>query len=183
MVVDWPAITRQLVEAHPLGTSVLRAAVLESWNEIFRSRVGSLQIGTDIKPTPQIMSTFLHELVPVEVGKLVPGWRRGSGVEKDLHCESDPAFSVEIKASSGANVVVGNRSYGQEAATEKGEKAGYYLAVNFGKWIPDAEARPEITRIRFGWIDKIDWVPQVSPTGQSAPLAPVAKNNKLIDIL
>ena len=182
-VSDWPAITIDLVGAHPLSRDIIRDAVLEAWEEIFRSKVGSLAIGKDIFPTPQIMGTFLHELIPIEIGKRSAGWRRGKGIEKDTHYVKDPAFSVEIKTSSGPNVVVGNRSYGQEGSSEKGEKSGYYIAVNFGKWPPEGDLRPEITRIRFGWIDKADWIPQASPTGQSAPLSGDAKRNKLIDIM
>ena len=182
-VAAWRDTTLRLVEAHPLATSVLREAVLEAWEEIYRSRVGSLQIGKDIFPTPQIMATFLHELIPIEVGRRVPGWRRGSRTEKDLYCEHGPALSIEIKTSSSPGGIFGNRSYGQEPTSEKGEKAGYYLAVNFGKWPKAGDTRPEVQRIRFGWIDKADWIPQEAPTGQAAPLSRDARDHKLIDIL
>jgi hypothetical protein len=60
------------------------------------------------------------------------------------------------------------------------KKYGYYLAINFGKFI--GKKRPEINLIRFGWIDHDDWVGQAAATGQQAHLKADAEKYKLIRI-
>ncbi|HGG7675208.1 TPA: ScaI family restriction endonuclease, partial [Neisseria meningitidis] len=58
-------------------------------------------------------------------------------------------------------------------------KNGYYLTINFEKFMPDLKLRPEIKIIRFGWLDHTDWIAQTAATGQQARLSPEAYRSKL----
>ena len=112
-IEEWQAITDDLIANHPLSQHEIVEVVLKSWEDIFNSKIGSFNIGTEIFPTPQIMSFFLHELVAhylslrhkeiYKVGTLKN--------EKDIHHLTNQTLSVEIKASSHENQVFGNRSY------------------------------------------------------------------------
>lgn len=63
---QWKAKTIELVEKHPLKKDELVDAVLTSWNKIFDTYIGNeLKIGKDIKPSPQILGSYLHELIPI----------------------------------------------------------------------------------------------------------------------
>lgn len=182
----WLAITERLIEAHPLSTSVLVQATMDAWTDIFRSRIGSLRIGVDILPEPQAIGFFLHHLIPEEIARRHAGWRRGKPPsEKDIHCEATPRFSIEVKTSSNARTVFGNRSYAQPATAGSRSKDGYYLTVNFEKFAPsvDPSVVPRIVRIQFGWLDHTDWIAQRSETGQQARISPSAKKYKLVDLL
>jgi hypothetical protein len=181
----WSSITDQVIRAHPLSPQLLVKTVLTAWNEIFESRVGSLQIGKDIFPQPQIMGFFLHELIPVVIARVAPEWRRGDvgAGEKDLHFTQDAAYSVEIKTSSNPKQIFGNRSYAQVPTARSRDKAGYYLAVNFSPFKTSFQTLPPIVRIRFGWLDHTDWIGQTSATGQQARLTRDADRFKLKDIL
>src|SRR4051812_24657807 len=85
---DWDLITEQLIQAHPLGTTELVEAVLGTWKGLKQTRIGArrFQLGKDIWPSPQIMGSFLHEIIPLEFKARYPGvWRRGQKKgEKDL---------------------------------------------------------------------------------------------------
>jgi hypothetical protein len=175
-------MTEALIKGHPLSRERLVQVVESAWAAIFRSRVGDLLIGQDIKPQAQVMGFFLHELIPVELGKQEPGWRRGSGSEKDAEYNDDRSLSFEIKTSSHPRQIFGNRSYAQPAAEGGRSKSGYYLTANFQSWAL-ATGQPTITRIRFGWLDHTDWIPQASATGQQARLSTAADTMKLIDLL
>ena len=179
-MVEWQEITEQLIQEHPIPVATLRAATIAAWDDIFRSSVGSLRIGRDIYPQPQIIGFFLHELIPVEIGKLQAGWKRGNPPQKDCHSDAQPQFDFEIKTSSHPKAIFANRSYAQPATAGKAEKAGYYLAVNFGRFAGDA--LPKLARIRFGWLDHSDWIGQKSETGQQAHLTGDADHYKLLDI-
>jgi ScaI restriction endonuclease len=180
---EWLAVTQALLALHPLTSAAVVAAVQAAWTSIFRSKVGDLTIGADIRPTPQVLGNFLHELIPVELAKIAPGWRRGTGAEKDAEYDPDQYFSAEIKTSSHPRDIFGNRSYAQPAAPGTRSKSGYYVAANFQSWALAGDNLPEITRIRMGWLDHTDWVPQASPTGQQAHLTAGANAWKLIDLL
>lgn len=182
-VERWEAITGEVIARHPLSTDLLRDSVFAAWREIFNSRVGSLQIGRDIHPQPQIVGFFLHELIPHEIARRAEGWRCGRGAEKDVHFEANSEFSLELKTSSHPRHIFGNRSYAQRPGARSREKAGYYLAVNFPKLGGTETAGLRITRIRFGWLDHEDWVGQRAATGQQAHLRPEADRYKLTDIL
>ncbi|MBL9150364.1 MAG: ScaI family restriction endonuclease [Phycisphaerae bacterium] len=179
--------TRARLQAHPLKAKEIVEVVLKAWEDIFASSFGSkgFRIGKDIVPKPQIMGFFLHELIPLELAARYPNvWRpEKSAADKDVNHISDPQFSIEIKTSSHATAIFGNRSYAQ-APTDGGvrkSKSGYYLAVNFQKFVASG-TRPMIARIRFGWLDHTDWVGQAAATGQQAHLTREAEAFKLLEL-
>lgn len=184
-VNEWEAKTKEIIRHHPLDTSQLYALVLRTWDEIFESRIGAkpFQIGIDLFPQPQIMGFFLHELIPLQLELAFPGiWRRNRAAgEKDLLYTPDDTYSVEIKTSSSARSIYGNRSYAQAGQSSRKLKSGYYLAINFQKF-SDKIVRPEITSVRFGWLDHEDWQGQAAPTGQQARLNPLIERNKLLKL-
>src|SRR3989339_967384 len=112
--VKWSKITEKLVAKHPLSVNEIKEIVLESWEEIFSSKIGkkSFRIGKDIFPKPQIMGFLLHELIPLEFSVRYPNiWRKEkSSSDKDLIYVPDDSFSIEIKTSSNPNSIFGNRS-------------------------------------------------------------------------
>jgi hypothetical protein len=177
---DCVEVTRGLLRAHPLDADTLVQASLASWDAIFASNIGGLEIGSDIQPTPQVMGNFLHELIPRTIGNAIPQWRRdASAAEKDLVYVPDPEYSIEIKTSSHPEQVFGNRSVGidpeppregSRTRVAKKAKSGYYLTVNFERWVDAGRYRPEVTLVRFGWLDGTDWVAQSAGTGQNSTL-------------
>ena len=130
--------TQELIQEHPLEPAELVDVVLNAWEAIFKSRIGprSFKIGVDIYPKPQILGALLHELIPLELQSRYPRiWRvEATSADKDVVHLSNPRFSFEIKTSSSASSIFGNRSYAQGSEAGKKDKAGYYLAVNFQKW-------------------------------------------------
>ena len=184
-VEKWKDKTHELVTEHPLDNAELVQIVTESWFGILNTRIGAgdHQIGVDVFPSPQIMAFLLHELIPLELGRLYPGvWRRDNSLaEKDVVYILDDNYSFEIKASSRRNSIFANRSYAQPSSTSKKHKAGYYLAVNFEKFNQN-NTSPSITRIRMGWLDHTDWIGQRAPTGQQARLDISARDNKFVDL-
>ena len=182
---DWLAITEKLVEEHPLDKEGILEVCLKSWEQIFKSKIGGvLQIGKDINLTPQMIGNFLHILIAYNLQKKDPSaWRIGkSKKEKDMVYFSNDDYSFEIKTSSSNSGVYGNRSYGQEATegTQK-SKEGYYLVINFDKKVQ--QELPQITKIRFGWIEHSDWIAQTAPTGQQSRLSVEAMKFKLLNLL
>lgn len=183
---QWVTRTMTLLEAYPLHGEQIVNPILAAWDSIFESKIGrhGIQIGKDIFPTPQIMASYLHELIPLEFAALYPGTWRGDQTadEKDLVYIPNTQFSAEIKTSSDPRKIFANRSYAQEASSLKKNKNGYYIAVNFEKFISDRSVlqRPRIRRIRFGWLDHSDWKGQDKPTGQQASLLPDSEKGKLI---
>jgi hypothetical protein len=181
----WAAKTRKLVRSHPLSTDEIVEVVLASWRAIFESKIGpkGFQIGHDITPKPQIMGFFLHELVPLEFARRYPNqWspERTAG-DKDMVCLLDARYSIELKTSSHASQVFGNRSYAQKRESSKKSKSGYYLAVNFESFKKGNKA-PVVRKIRFGWLDESDWIGQRSQTGQQARLDPAVERSKLLTL-
>lgn len=184
-VSEWKHRTSEIIKEHPLDVNVLYDVVLNVWNDIFASGLGSkpFQIGVDIFPRPQIMAFFLHELIPLELSHRYPDtWRREQFAgEKDLVYLPDSSFSIEIKCSSSTKKIYGNRSYAQAGSSSKKSKSGYYLAVNFQKFSA-TNRNPYITLVRFGWLDHTDWIGQASQTGQQARLHPDAEAFKLVSL-
>ena len=183
----WAAKTKRLIAAHPLDMEELVEVVLLAWKAIFDSKIGShrFKIGTHLFPKPQIMGFLLHELIPLEFAARYPDKWRGEqeAGDKDLVYLPDPRFSVEIKTSSHKSQIFGNRSYAQQPTDAKKSKSGYYLAVNFQSFNKRQRPRPEIVRVRFGWLDHTDWVGQAAATGQQAHLTPESEGRKLITLL
>ena len=182
---DWKQRTIELVQQHPLSATEVVEVVLQSWNDIFSSRFGrsAYKIGRDIFPSPQIIAFLLHELIALELSTRYPDeWRRDSSKEeKDLVYIPKATYSTEIKASSSASSIYGNRSYAQENSAGRKYKAGYYIAVNFQR-LSEQNTNPQVTLIRMGWLDQSDWRGQKAPTGQQASLTPDAKKSKLLEL-
>ena len=180
----WLEETRKLVDLHPLNQKELVEVVLLCWQSLFDSRIGTkgFRIGTDIFPKPQTMGFFLEQLTALELATRHPDqWcAERSAKDKDLVYVPDADFSVEIKTSSHARQVFGNRSYAQEGNTSKKSKAGYYLAVNFQKF--SASPKPQVILIRFGWLDHTDWIGQKAPTGQQARIKPQSEATKFLTL-
>jgi len=181
-IKTWQTITNRMVANHPLSEKEIVEVVLKSWDDIFESKIGSFHIGVEIFPAPQIISFFLHELVAhylsLEHKRI---YRVGvSKTEKDIHHLTDQSFSVEIKASSHKSQIFGNRSYAQpDSGKGHKDKSGYYITINFEKFGADVAVRPEITVIRFGYLEHTDWLAQKAPTGQQARLKPEIYKFKL----
>ena len=180
----WLRVTQEIVEKHPLSTEEIVDAVLDSWQSILDSRLGTkgFRIGKDIFPKPQIMGFLLHELIPLELAAKHPNSWRGdtSASDKDLVYIPDDSFSIEVKTSSAPNRIFGNRSYAQGTSKGKKGKSGYYLAVNFEKF--STSKNPSIRLIRFGWIDSSDWIGQEAATGQQSRLSLDVENYKLLQL-
>ena len=116
-VKEWNRITEDLIAEHPLSEEEIVDAVLDAWDRIKLTKIGGeLQIGVDVFPSPQIMGNYLHELIPVMLAHKYPGvWRKEQFKdEKDMVYIPNDFYSVEIKTSSNATNIYGNRSYGQE---------------------------------------------------------------------
>jgi len=187
-IAQWEARTRQLIAAHPVNPNEIFDVVHRSWEDIFESIIGrrGYRIGGEIVPNPQIMGAFLHEIIALEFAHRYPGvWRRDeSGTEKDLVYIPDPVYSIEIKTSSSSKSIYGNRSYAQETDSPKKGKSGYYLAVNFEKFIKKGQSsfKPSVSLVRFGWLDHTDWKGQRAATGQQARLDPNVERFKLLQL-
>ena len=197
--IDWKKITEKLIEKHPLTKEQIVNAVLTSWKQIFESKIGPLSIGIQIFPTPQIMSNIIHELIPYNLAQSVGNnYRVGvTKTEKDIVYEPDSSYSVEVKASSSKNDIYANRSYAQPSLDfDTKDKNGFYIGVNFEKFeiLKDGKYRavefdanenityPKITKIKFGYLEHTDWIPQSSAKGQQARLTKEAKKYKLIEL-
>ena len=181
---DWTATTEALISSHPLDQDEVVDVVLGCWSAILDTRIGGkAKIGVHVFPRPQIMGTFLHELIPLEFNDRYPAiWRREERPdEKDLVYVPDPGKSVEIKTSSHKSQIFGNRSFAQRSPHTKKGKSGYYLTVNFEKFTP-SRGRPKIVAIHFGWLSSTDWIAQRAPTGQQARLPRLIYGTKLLPI-
>jgi len=182
---NWNRTTLNLIKNHPLSNYEIVDFVLNVWNSIFQSTMGSkgFKVGIQIFPKPQIMGFFLHELIPLELSARYPKfWRPETcSSDKDIVYIPDDNYSIELKTSSNARHIYGNRSYAQDTTKGKKAKSGYYLAVNFEKF-SSKKSRPNIKMIRFGWLDANDWVGQKSPTGQQSRLPLEVENSKLITL-
>ena len=171
----WGEKTSELIAQHPLKKQEIAEVVLQAWKDIFDSRLGpkGFQIGKDIFPQPQIMAFLLHELVPLELATRYPQkWRRDvSGTDKDVVYIPDDRFSVEIKTSSSANGIFGNRSYAQTTQGDKKSKSGYYLAVNFGGFDEqNTECRASGSFVLVGWTIVTGWARKQRRANRRTPL-------------
>lgn len=181
---EWRAKTEELISRHPLNPHEIVDVTLKAWQNIFESSIGGFHIGKEIFPPPQMMGFFIQELIALEFIRCYPGiWRGGKEArDKDLVHIPDPNFSIEIKTSSDPNHIFGNRSYGQaDLGTGKKGKNGYYIAINFQKFSVSGP-NPKLLKIRFGWLDHVDWIPQKAATGQQARVSPLAESSKLLEL-
>jgi hypothetical protein len=124
--------------------------------------------------SPQATGALLHDIIPEYIAKNIEGFRKGIGNEKDIVCECNDFYSLELKTSSQKSIY-GNRSY---ARSDSGKlKDGYYLTINFEK-IQGND--PKLLLIQMGWLNHSDWVGQKSETGQQASLTKETRANKFI---
>ncbi|MGD1275771.1 MAG: ScaI family restriction endonuclease [Tepidisphaeraceae bacterium] len=178
----WPATTEILLAKFPLQMPKLVETVLASWEDIFHSRIGAkgFQIGREVWPEPQILGFLLHELIPLNLAATYPGqWQRGGPGECDVVHRLQDGWSFEIKTSSSARGIFGNRSYAHISPLARKRRGSFFLAVNFEKFAHETSARPEIRLVRFGWLSSTDWIGQRAPSGQQARLTKEAKAYKL----
>ncbi len=185
---EWRKVTEELVSRHPLlGSADLGPAVRAAWDAVWKTTVGQGDLAIKfraIDPRAQIVGEFFECLLAFALAKKGE-WRRGSSKEKDLIFVPGNVgglnLDVEIKTSGQASgKVFGNRSYVQpgkdgtiDSAARK-KRSGYYMCVNF--W------QDRIYRVRVGWIDPGDWVPQLAPSGQMAGLRDYVYEYKLLDL-
>jgi len=163
--------------------------IIECVNKAFKSVTNIKLPGTKVKlngvnSNPQLTGSLLHEAIPIFIAEKTKDWVKGTTkTEKDLVYLKDDSKSLEIKTSSSKNDVYGNRSYGQEQSNKEGtkEKSGYYLTVNFDKSNNETD-KPEINKIKLGYLDHSDWIPQKSAKGQQSRLTKEAKKYKLKEI-
>lgn len=182
---NWLKITNRLLNKFPLVQNDIVNIVLESWDDIFCSKIGAKKyiLGRDICPQPQIMSFFLHEMIPLNLAFRFPDiWKRGEGSEFDAVYMPDDKYSFEIKASSSTKDIYGNRSYTKTGENPQKRRSGYFLAINFDKF-HDTALKPGITLVRFGWLDADDWIGQKAASGQRSRLTKEAKAYKLIVLM
>lgn len=180
---QWLEVTTKLINKHPLKDEIVDV-VLQSWEDIFNSKIGPFTIGKEIFPQPQAMGTFLHELVAHNLSLKHPNnYKRGDAkTEKDIHDMNVPSMGIEIKTSSHKDKIFANRSYAQPSSnSETKDKNGYYIAINFEKFSQRVK-KPKIRLIRFGYLEHKDWIPQKSSTGQQAHLSEQAYKSKLITL-
>lgn len=184
-VSQWQNSTEELVRKHPLDINEIVNVVIDAWAKIMRTKIGGeLQIGVDVFPSPQIMGSYLHEIIPALLSRKHPDiWRREqTKYDKDVEYIPDTNYAIEIKTSS-QNKIFGNRSYGQDNSDNNSGKLkyGYYLAINFEKFTP-TNHHPKIKKIKFGWLDHTDWKAQAAATGQNSTLSNDAWNYKLKEL-
>lgn len=181
---QWRTITEQLVETFPLPMAELCSTVHSAWNDLYASSFGNtgLKIGTDIFLPAQATGVILERLIAVHLKMRFSGWRGGNTkIEKDIIFENELKFSFEIKTSSSASGLYGNRSTGHRSLARTKFRSGYYLAINY-QLPTEYDMSNKIRQIRFGWIDDDDWVGQSKPTGQQASIGSELAKLKLIRI-
>ena len=174
-VEQWHEITRCLVERHPL-TPVIVDLSLKSWQSILHGKINTylnMQI-KEMSISPQATGALLHDVIPEYISKNIKGFRKGLGNEKDIVCEYNDFYSLELKTSS-LKSIYGNRSYAKSGGGKS--KDGYYLTINFEKI---QRNDPKLLRIQMGWLNHSDWVGQKSETGQQAVLTKEAQGNKFV---
>ncbi len=180
---EWANKTRELIRAHPLEPDEVVEVVLNVWDRILTTKIaGKLSIGTDVKPSPQMMGNFLETVMVLEFKDRHPSvWREQQAkAEKDLVHIPDDHFSTEIKTSSNARTVFGNRSYAQPALPGTKDRDGYFITVNFDHF--NVRTPPTIHLIKMGWLQHSDWIPQASESGQQASIELQARRRKLMEI-
>lgn len=180
---EWGEITKVLLPQNPIykikGEVV--EIILDAWKCIFDSKICDLQIGKDFIPSSSNLGFFIENLLAIKLAERYADiWKHGKEKdEKDIVCLTNNDYSIEVKASSSAKSIFGNRSYGQEQSSKAvKDKNGFYLTINFEKFEKDSLEMPKITLIRLGFVEHTDWRAQTSEKGQQASLSPEVYKNK-----
>jgi hypothetical protein len=171
----WREITNMLVAKHPLRPYIVELCQ-KSWQSILHGKINTYlnMLLCEMSISPQATGALLHDVIPEYIARNITGFRKGAGKEKDIVCEYDDSYSLELKTSSQKSIY-GNRSY---AKSESGkDKSGYYLTINFEKIAAKAS---KILLIQMGWLDHSDWKGQKSETGQQAALTKDAREHKFV---
>ena len=181
----WLDTTKALVDNFPINPDEIIDVVMEAWENLYSSSFGSgqLVIGKDIFLPAQATGVILEKLISgVLSGRYPKTWKSGSAkIEKDVVNLKDDEFSFEIKTSSSASGLYGNRSTGFKSSRSKKSRTGYYLVINY--LLPkEDELDKKIIKIRLGWIDDEDWVGQAKASGQAASIGAKLAKVKLITI-
>ena len=182
-ILEWSAVTERLVTESPLSLTEIRELALESWQELWQTKigVGSSAIPlTEIEIPSPVVGYFFERLFIRNLIRRQPDkWRGGKEKgDKDIVYLADERYSIELKTSGQMGTkIFGNRSHGQQTtdpSRSQKEKSGYYITINFFGL--------SLNLIRFGWIDHSDWKPQKSATGQMAGLTREVYLYKLLPI-
>ncbi len=180
---EWLAVTKDLVKSHPLDKDEIRDIAIESWGELWRTRIGSGESAfalADMYLPATVVGHFFEKLFLRNLASKNKELWRGPTEKssKDIVYIPDNKFSIEMKCSGQLGLkIFGNRSYGQQSVDPAGtakNKSGYYITVNFYE--------TTLTLIRFGWIDHADWQAQEAQTGQMSGISEEVYQNKLIKI-
>lgn len=180
---EWLGITSTLVKKHPLGLVEIRDITIASWDELWRTKIGSGKSAfalQDMCLPATVVGHFFEKLFLRNLASKYPEHWRGPREKssKDIVYIPNNEFSIEMKCSGQLGLkVFGNRSYGQQVVDPAGtakSKSGYYITVNFYE--------TNLTLVRFGWIDHADWQAQKAQTGQMAGLSEKVYKNKLVNI-
>ena len=81
---QWRKITEELVKKHPLSLLIM-GLCLKSWQSILNGKINTylnMKIG-EMSISPHPAGALLHDVIPEYIAKNVPGFRKGTGKEKD----------------------------------------------------------------------------------------------------
>lgn len=179
---DKAQLTQALILKHPLNMGVVRDLVFEAWRLIIQGKFtdadGEVEdYFFDVKPESKDLCNQMHKKIPKLLAKEFGSkWREEVfKTDKDVVCTNDNKFSFEIKGGQGFDgKCSGNKSYANTKGNAAKSKNGFYLFFNFEN-IAEARAkgkRPEITFIRFGYVEQRNWRGQSSGSGQQATISP-----------
>ena len=112
----WLAITKRLVDNHPLRVEDIRDAAAMPWKTLWGTTVGESENGVRLSeldvPATVVGYFFARSRLANELGLRFPGqWRKAqSSAEKDLVYLPDQRYSIELKTSGQrGNKIYGNR--------------------------------------------------------------------------
>lgn len=161
--VHWQAVTRQLVVQHPLGAAISLHA-MEAWHSL-------LEYPDEVHQNPIVVGhLYEHKLMETLDDRV---WRRccNTQSEKDFVHIEHPNYSFEVKTTTNHVHlgVDGTRSclnaVKRHLAGKRVNKNrdGYHLIVSY-----DRESML-LKRIRFGWLQDIDFVSNSSAKRAHVP--------------
>lgn len=184
-ICNWKSVTIKLVDSFPIKKKELKEYVEEAFDEYLKMTISSLklQVGKDIFFPAQATGVIIDKLIGVIIIKKKGNeWKSGDKKnEKDVVNILNDKYSFEIKTSSSKSGIFGNRSMGHRSKKKIKIRSGYYLIINY-KLPKENDMSLKIYKIRFGWIDDVDWIGQSSPTGQQSTISKECKDLKLIEL-
>ena len=183
---QWLEITKTLIQGFPIPTDALIDMSHYAFEDVFRTRVGSSNVplaSVDLSGGTRggiiggfFEYLFINKLIEDTTGP--PQWRFGSqNNEPDMVYIPDPFYSLELKTSSQRNSIWGSSSKVHKTARLTKDGSGFYLVVNY-----EFKAKPELTLLRFGWLDDTDWQGSKSAASASSKVIREHANLKLLTI-